>query len=76
MAMAIALTLDRALIMPPVWCALDRWWSVHPGRIPGSNLKLPFLCPLDHLFELKVIEDNYPDLNIDIREYSFLYNKR
>ena len=24
-----------------------------PGVIPGSNFKLPFKCPLDHVFDLE-----------------------
>ncbi|GMH36929.1 hypothetical protein BSKO_04802 [Bryopsis sp. KO-2023] len=84
-AFAIATALDRTLIIPQVWCGLDRWWSPHSGRIPGSNFELPFPCPLDHLLDLESIvkghfsrempEDEFGPY-IDIRESSFLRNPR
>lgn len=38
--------------MPPLWCRLDRLWFGHPGVLPGSMTRQPFLCPLDHVFEV------------------------
>ena len=41
--------------MPPLWCRLDRLWFPHPGILEGSITKQPFLCPLDHVFEVPFI---------------------
>mmetsp|Transcript_8558 Transcript_8558/g.22534 ORF Transcript_8558/g.22534 Transcript_8558/m.22534 type:complete len:342 (+) Transcript_8558:952-1977(+) len=61
----------RVLIMPPLWCGMDRWWAPHTGRIPGSQMPLPIRnCPLDHVFNLEA--GFKPER---IREYSFLSNK-
>ena len=63
-----------------VWCGLDRWWAPHSGVIPGSSFKLPFKCPLDHIFDLEggwhrpLPIDHGPD--IDYRESSFFSNPR
>lgn len=45
-ALALAQALGRALVMPKVYCGWDRWWAPHSGRIPNSNLDLPYLCPM------------------------------
>ncbi|XP_075495671.1 LOW QUALITY PROTEIN: arabinosyltransferase XEG113-like [Primulina tabacum] len=77
-ALAIASLLGRTLVMPPLWCRLDRLWFGHPGILQGSLTRQPFLCPLDHVFEVNTILKQLPDeefgANIDIREYSFLEN--
>jgi len=52
-AMAIASSLNRTLVMPQLWCGMDRWWAPHDGNIPGSSLQLPFQCPMDHIFDLE-----------------------
>ena len=52
-AMAIADSLNRTLVMPQLWCGMDRWWAPHDGNIPGSSLQLPFPCPMDHIFDLE-----------------------
>ncbi|KAJ0043388.1 hypothetical protein Pint_19468 [Pistacia integerrima] len=51
-AMAIASLLNRTLVMPKLWCRLDRLWFGHPGVLVGSMTRQPFVCPLDHVFEL------------------------
>jgi arabinosyltransferase len=38
--------------MPPLWCRLDRMWFGHPGILEGTMTRQPFLCPLDHVFEV------------------------
>ncbi|XP_075484425.1 arabinosyltransferase XEG113-like [Primulina tabacum] len=77
-ALAIASLLGRTLVMPPLWCRLDRLWFGHPGILQGSLTRQPFLCPLDHVFEVNVMLKDLPEeefgANIDIREYSFLEN--
>ncbi|XWS62279.1 hypothetical protein CRYUN_Cryun07bG0196600 [Craigia yunnanensis] len=77
-ALAVASLLNRTLVMPPLWCRLDRLWFPHPGALVGSMTRQPFLCPLDHVFEVNVmlkdlaVEEFGPAINI--REYSFLNN--
>ncbi|KAK9120310.1 hypothetical protein Syun_017927 [Stephania yunnanensis] len=50
-ALAIASLLNRTLVMPPLWCRLDRLWFPHPGVLTGTMTRQPFICPLDHVFE-------------------------
>ncbi|PPS15491.1 hypothetical protein GOBAR_AA05091 [Gossypium barbadense] len=77
-ALAIASLLNRTLVMPPLWCRLDRLWFSHPGVLEGSMTRQPFLCPLDHVFEVNVMLKDLPQEEfgpaINIREYSFLNN--
>ncbi|CAM6082482.1 unnamed protein product [Calypogeia fissa] len=77
-ALAIASTLNRTLVMPELWCRFDRMWFGHPGILPGTHTKQPFLCPMDHIFEvnmwLKVLPDDDYGTMIPFREYSFLDN--
>ncbi|XP_074283116.1 arabinosyltransferase XEG113-like [Silene latifolia] len=77
-ALAIASLLNRTLVMPPIWCRLDRLWYGHPGILEGTVTRQPFICPLDHVFEVNVMKKNLPERefgpHIDIREYSFLDN--
>ncbi|KAB2017767.1 hypothetical protein ES319_D08G184700v1 [Gossypium barbadense] len=77
-ALAIASLLNRTLVMPPLWCRLDRLWFSHPGVLEGSMTRQPFLCPLDHIFEVNVMLKDLPEEEFgpanNIREYSFLNN--
>ncbi|KAK9277375.1 hypothetical protein L1049_006918 [Liquidambar formosana] len=77
-ALAIASLLNRTLVMPPLWCRLDRLWFPHPGALEGSMTRQPFLCPLDHVFEVNVMLKEHPEEEfgpgINIREYSFFDN--
>ncbi|CAN8287462.1 unnamed protein product [Cochlearia groenlandica] len=77
-ALAIATLLNRTLVMPPIWCRLDRLWFGHPGTLVGSMTRQPFICPLDHVFEVNTMLKELPEdefgPSIGIREYSFLYN--
>uniref|UniRef100_A0A7C9E571 Nucleotide-diphospho-sugar transferase domain-containing protein n=1 Tax=Opuntia streptacantha TaxID=393608 RepID=A0A7C9E571_OPUST len=77
-ALAIASLLNRTLVMPPIWCRLDRLWFGHPGILEGTLTRQPFICPLDHVFEVNVMLKELPEEEfgprIDIREYSFLDN--
>lgn len=41
-------------VMPALWCHLDRLWFGHPGVLPGTKTDQPFLCPLDHVFEVSL----------------------
>ncbi|XP_027345551.1 arabinosyltransferase XEG113-like [Abrus precatorius] len=77
-ALAIASLLNRTLVMPPLWCRIDRLWYPHPGILEGSMTRQPFRCPLDHVFEINVMLEKLPEEEfgpeIDIREYSILDN--
>lgn len=77
-ALAIASLLNRTLVMPPLWCRLDRLWFPHPGVLVGSMTRQPFICPLDHVFEVNVMLKEMPEEEfgpkINLREYSFLDN--
>ncbi|KAF7809527.1 arabinosyltransferase XEG113-like [Senna tora] len=77
-ALAIASLLRRTLVMPPLWCRLDRLWFPHPGVLEGSMTRQPFICPLDHVFEVNVMLKELPEEEfgpgIGIREYSILDN--
>ncbi|XP_021753941.1 arabinosyltransferase XEG113-like isoform X1 [Chenopodium quinoa] len=76
--LAIASLLNRTLVMPPIWCRLDRLWFGHPGILEGTLTRQPFICPLDHVFEVNVMLQDLSQQefgpHIDIREYSFLDN--
>ncbi|KAJ7943988.1 arabinosyltransferase [Quillaja saponaria] len=77
-ALAIASLLKRTLVMPPLWCRLDRLWFPHPGVLEGSMTRQPFICPLDHVFEVNIMlkelsEDEFGP-RINIREYSLFDN--
>lgn len=43
----------RVVILPSLWCGMDRWWAPHAGVIPGSALELPYRCPADHVLDLE-----------------------
>ncbi|XP_010266425.1 PREDICTED: arabinosyltransferase XEG113 isoform X2 [Nelumbo nucifera] len=77
-ALAIASLLNRTLVMPPLWCRLDRLWFGHPGILEGTMTRQPFLCPLDHVFEVNVMLKELPEEEfgpaIHFKEYSFLDN--
>ncbi|MED6121700.1 hypothetical protein PIB30_032701 [Stylosanthes scabra] len=77
-ALAIASLLNRTLVMPPLWCRIDRLWYPHPGILEGTLTRQPFICPLDHVFEVNVMLKKLPEEEfgpeIDIREYSILDN--
>lgn len=77
-ALAIASLLKRTLVMPPLWCRLDRLWFSHPGVLVGTMTRQPFLCPLDHVFEVNTMLKELPEEEfgpiINIREYSFFDN--
>ncbi|KAK4804258.1 hypothetical protein SAY86_004075 [Trapa natans] len=77
-AFAIASVLNRTLVLPPLWCRIDRLWFAHPGVLEGSLTRQPFICPLDHVFEIQTMVKELPEEEfgprINIREYSFLDN--
>ena len=70
-AAAIAKKLGRVLILPPFFCGLDRAWFPHRGRFPGSLMRLPFICPADHVLAM---ESYGADFMKEYREFSFLGN--
>ena len=73
--LAIAKATKRALIMPKLFCGLDRWWAPHDGNIPGAQgPQLPFVCPLDHVFDLDALDRDGG--MVEWKEYSFLDNPK
>lgn len=59
-AMVLARALNRTLIVPSMVCFCDRYYNVIAGgdspekascRAPGSDLELPFVCPLDYVLD-------------------------
>ena len=54
---AAARTLKRTLVLPQMRCFCDRYFNnVLPHcRSPGSEVELPFTCPLDHVFNPSVL---------------------
>ncbi|KAJ3681566.1 hypothetical protein LUZ60_016055 [Juncus effusus] len=77
-ALAVASLLKRTLIMPAIWCRLDRMWFGHPGIMEGTLTPQPFLCPMDHVFEVNTMLKDFPEKEfgpqIGFREYSFVKN--
>ncbi|KAJ1617908.1 nucleotide-diphospho-sugar transferase-domain-containing protein [Pavlovales sp. CCMP2436] len=53
-ALALALALNRTVILPPFHCYCDRYFYRLEGcMIPGGHhaTQLPFVCPFDHVFD-------------------------
>jgi hypothetical protein len=73
-AFALAHALGRILVLPEMLCFCDRyWWLTHACRMPGAeSMPLPFLCPLDHIFDIGRWEDE----KLAYREAGFLANPR
>lgn len=74
---ALGTTLNRTIVMPKLFCGMDRWWAPHDGNIPGGPVDLPYQCPLDHVINLELLQDNSlkPEQSgpkVDWKEYSFL----
>lgn len=81
-AFAISRDLKRALVMPKLWCLFDRYWAPLPdsgrfGSADGPPPNEPFVCPMDHVFDLnRMGQANTETKYIEWREYSFLDNER
>eukprot|EP00884_Botryococcus_braunii_P011897 jgi/Botrbrau1/20708/Bobra.0058s0037.1 len=79
-AWAIAGALNRTLVLPELYCGMDRYWAAHDGVIPGSKFGMPFICPLDHILDLEQMERQMPEVahgpNVRYREHSLFYNPR
>lgn len=53
-AIALAVALNRTLILPRFWCYCDRYfYRLEACMIPGGHhaTQLPFVCPFDHIFD-------------------------
>lgn len=80
--LALATITGRALIMPPIWCEIDKYWApLDDGNIPGSTFKKPFICPMDHILDIeaswgRVMPAEVFGPHIDWKEHSFLRNPR
>lgn len=73
-AFALAIALNRTLVLPEMTCFCDRyWWLVHACRMPGAeSMPLPIACPLDHLHDI----GRFYDQQLQFREAGFLSNPR
>ena len=58
-AIAIGRILNRAVILPTLTCYCDAYWNVITPRctIDGSDLKIPFTCPNDAVFNTHSFEN-------------------
>ena len=70
----LAKALGRTLILPPLWCMLDRFWTILNHCLIGSQVEMPqpFVCPLDHSFNIPAMHD----AGLEWREHTFLTNPR
>jgi hypothetical protein len=68
----LAKALGRTLILPPLWCMLDRFWTILNHCLIGSQVEMPqpFVCPLDHSFNIP----SMVSAGLEWREHSFLSN--
>lgn len=71
---AIAIELNRTLILPQMLAFCDRyWWTLNSCRLPGSEfMSLPRHVPLDHLYDI----GRFYDQNLQFREALFLKNAK
>lgn len=78
--LAAAVATNRTVVMPKLQCYCDRYWGpLHRCRLPGaSKLQLPFICPLDHIFEPYNFDDHPREHGpaLVYREHSFFENER
>ena len=72
-AFVLAKALERTLVFPPLWCMLDRFWTILNHCLIGSQVEMPqpFVCPIDHAFELQSMVGE-----LEWREHSFFTNPR
>lgn len=77
-AVALAVALQRTLILPPLRCFCDRiWFGVEKCRAAGaSQMRLPYVCPLDHVINPSHFDDGAAEVKVSMREYSLLDNPR
>eukprot|EP00962_Isochrysis_galbana_P004554 scaffold1242_cov123-Isochrysis_galbana.AAC.7 len=70
----LAAALGRTLILPPLWCVVDRFWTILDHCLIGSKVEMPqpFICPLDHSFDVPAMISALPAW----REHTFLSNPR
>ncbi|GKD75215.1 arabinosyltransferase XEG113, partial [Tanacetum coccineum] len=54
-------TLVNYQVMPPLWCRFDRLWFPHPTVLLGLMTRQPFICPLDHVFEVQTMLKSLPE---------------
>ena len=68
----LARALKRTLVLPPLWCMLDRFWTILNHCLIGSQVEMPqpFICPLDHSYNIPAMVG----AGLEWREHSFLSN--
>jgi len=72
-ALALARATGRTLLLPPLTCWCDRYWNaLQRCRMAEAprEMRLPFACPMDHLFDVHLWEEQ----EVPVRAASFLYH--
>lgn len=59
----------RGVVLPELWCGLDRYWGPHTGTFRGADMQLPYRCPADHVLDIEKWHEKDPQ---SFREHSFL----
>lgn len=74
----LARKLKRILVLPRFTCFCDRHWTpIMPQcAMANSDLKPPFYCPLDHIFNPVTFFRGAARLEVDVREMGFLDDPR
>eukprot|EP00897_Mesotaenium_endlicherianum_P005887 jgi/Mesen1/5326/ME000266S04511 len=78
-AMAVAALLNRTLVMPELWCRLERLFWAGGEQLREDSPPQPYQCPLDHVLEISELTSTahlggVP--RVRIRESSLLRNPR
>ena len=73
-AIALALALNRTLVLPRFTCLLDNSWYPMMGAWPGFRIAGPFHCPADHVLNLERMHEELGQERF--REHSFFDNVR
>jgi len=75
-ALALAIALNRTLVLPRMLCYCDNIWKeMKHCRVGGAfGMTLPFDCPADHILNLPRWFS--PDMPIEFREAGFLSDPR
>lgn len=73
-AFALAIALNRTLVLPRFTCLLDNSWYPMMGAWPGFRFTGPFHCPADHVLNFERMQQHLGQERY--REHSFLENSR
>lgn len=75
-AMAIARALGRALLLPRLLCLCERAQSpfaILPSCVKvGASTPIPFVCPLEHLFDIEDLAPMWEQGYLELRPWTLL----